>query len=277
MQGAKKSLAPGLAMYQVRPPLLGAEMDPFLMIDHFFMAEPFFPPHPHAGFSAVTYMFEDSEGSFINRDSLGDRSIIGPGDLHWTQAARGVHHEEAPQERGRVCHGAQIFVNLAAKHKHEPPRAFHVTAAQMPVIADGTGTRIKVVAGSYDGHASPLDQLLTPVTMLDVQLKAGARFEHDLPPDWNVFALVVRGEGRFGAEDSAVAVSEGGAVAFADDGTKVIAEAGASGLYLLLCAAAPLNEPVFAQGPFVASNAEQMREIVAHYRAGGMGHLEASF
>lgn len=45
---------------------LGEGIDPFLQIDHFFMGEPTFSPHPHAGFSAVTYMFEDSEGTFIN-------------------------------------------------------------------------------------------------------------------------------------------------------------------------------------------------------------------
>lgn len=54
------------------------------------MSEPTFPPHPHAGFSAVTYLFEDSGGALVNRDSLGDRSRIEPGALHWTQAARGI-------------------------------------------------------------------------------------------------------------------------------------------------------------------------------------------
>jgi redox-sensitive bicupin YhaK (pirin superfamily) len=34
-------------------------MDPFLTIDHFVMREPSIQPHRHAGFSAVTVMFED--------------------------------------------------------------------------------------------------------------------------------------------------------------------------------------------------------------------------
>jgi redox-sensitive bicupin YhaK (pirin superfamily) len=28
----------------------GALIDPFLMVDHFWMSEPTFAPHPHAGF-----------------------------------------------------------------------------------------------------------------------------------------------------------------------------------------------------------------------------------
>ncbi|MBL9037658.1 MAG: pirin family protein, partial [Archangium sp.] len=43
-------------------------IDPFLNVDHFTMSQPTFPPHPHAGFSAVTVLFEDSPGAFINRD-----------------------------------------------------------------------------------------------------------------------------------------------------------------------------------------------------------------
>jgi len=81
-----------------------------------YMRAPIFPPHPHTGFSAVTYMFEDSAGSFQNRDSLGDRALIHPGDLHWTQAGSGLMYEEVPSLPGTLCHGAQIFVNLAAKH-----------------------------------------------------------------------------------------------------------------------------------------------------------------
>jgi redox-sensitive bicupin YhaK (pirin superfamily) len=43
---------------------LGDGIDPFIQLDHFYMRAPIFPPHPHAGFSAVTYLFEDSEGRF---------------------------------------------------------------------------------------------------------------------------------------------------------------------------------------------------------------------
>lgn len=36
---------------------------------------PTFPPHPHAGFSAVTYLFLDSETGIANRDSLGNSTL----------------------------------------------------------------------------------------------------------------------------------------------------------------------------------------------------------
>ena len=58
-------------------------MDPIIMVDHYTMTVPTFGAHPHAGLSAVTVLFEDTEGKFNNRDSLGNDFDINPGDLYW--------------------------------------------------------------------------------------------------------------------------------------------------------------------------------------------------
>jgi redox-sensitive bicupin YhaK (pirin superfamily) len=90
-----------------------ALIDSFLGIDHARMSGATFPPHRHAGFSAVSYLFLDSETAIDNRDSLGNRTLILPGGLHWTAAGRGVVHEEVPVETGKTAHMLQIFVNAA--------------------------------------------------------------------------------------------------------------------------------------------------------------------
>lgn len=64
-------------------------IEPFLVITEYMMERPVFGPHPHAGISVLTYMLPDSVGSFINRDSRGDFSIIEPGAVHITQAGSG--------------------------------------------------------------------------------------------------------------------------------------------------------------------------------------------
>lgn len=43
--------------FGLRDPKLHVAIDPFLSVDYFRMSAPTFPPHPHAGFSAVTYLF----------------------------------------------------------------------------------------------------------------------------------------------------------------------------------------------------------------------------
>jgi redox-sensitive bicupin YhaK (pirin superfamily) len=121
----------GAWMLHPRPP---ASLDPFMMVDHFVMDEPTFMPHPHAGFSAVTYLFEDSEGGIANRDSLGHALHIAPGGLLWTQAGSGVLHEELPVQRGLGTHGLQIFVNSAIAHKDKPAQVFERRAEDIVAV-----------------------------------------------------------------------------------------------------------------------------------------------
>jgi len=79
-------------------------MDPLVMIDHYTMTTPTFGAHPHAGMSSVSILFEDSEGVFNNRDSLGNNIDLLPGDAYWLMAGRGAIHDEKPT-RGSHTHG----------------------------------------------------------------------------------------------------------------------------------------------------------------------------
>lgn len=251
----------------------GTAIDPFLNVDDFRMSEPTFPPHPHAGFSAVTYMFEDSKGSFVNRDSLGDRSVIGPGAFHWTQAARGMMHEEVPQLPGIECHGLQIFVNLRSDHKHEPPRAFHLEAADIPVVALGNGSRARVLAGRVMGTSSPMTGLLTPVLLLDVRIAAGDRIRIPVERDWNCFVMSISGAGETGPEAARQSLQAHEALGFGVDGDAVELVAGAAGLQILLGAGQPIGEPVVFGGPFAMTNANDIAAAQQRYRRGEMGRL----
>lgn len=58
---------------------VAALIDPFIGIDHAWMSGPTFPPHSHAGFSAVSYVFLDSETGIHNRDNIGTENTIFPG------------------------------------------------------------------------------------------------------------------------------------------------------------------------------------------------------
>ncbi|PZV11088.1 MAG: pirin family protein [Pseudanabaena sp.] len=248
----------------------GDGIDPFIQLDHFYMRAPIFPPHPHAGFSAVTYMFEDSVGSFQNRDSLGDHALIHPGDLHWTQAGSGIIHEEVPSPPGSLCHGAQIFVNLAAKHKWSQPVALHLDSAQVPEYLISKGGKVRVVVGTAFGLTSPL-QPLTPVTLLDVTLPPQGKIVHTLPSLHHAFVHVIEGSGEFGAERSHLGTLD---VALLEPGSEIaIIQADECGLHYLLGAGAPLNEPIVSQGPFVMNTAEEIQRAAIAYQSGRMGCL----
>lgn len=143
-------------------------IDPFIGIDHAWMSGPTFPAHPHAGFSAVSYVFLDSETGIHNRDNIGTENTILPGGMHWTTAGRGIVHEEVPAESGKTVHALQIFVDLPAQLKQTAPRALTLAPQDVPVLLV-PGAKIRVPTGDFAGLASPLT-LPTDVVILDISL-----------------------------------------------------------------------------------------------------------
>ncbi|KAG0027541.1 hypothetical protein BGZ81_005500 [Podila clonocystis] len=117
-------------------------LDPFLTLDEFRMAKPTppkgskgtsssskkeatgFPDHPHRGFETVTLMLE---GHFQHQDFTGRQGTIGPGDVQWMTAGRGIVHAEMPyfpenetlgkKKGSSSIWGLQLWVNLPKKHK----------------------------------------------------------------------------------------------------------------------------------------------------------------
>jgi redox-sensitive bicupin YhaK (pirin superfamily) len=222
----------GFQAYSVGQQQLGKQIAPFLQLDHYFMTQPTFAEHPHQGFSAVTYMFEDSEGSFFNEDSQGDRSNIAPGDIHWTQAGSGIRHNETPIEPGKICHGIQMFVDLPLADKSLPAQAFHLTAAQIPVYTTDAGGRVRVVVGDANGVTSPL-KISTKICFLDVILPAHTEIEHEVAADESVFLLAVKGSGFVGETQDAIEANQ--ATLFTLTGNNIHTKAGAEGLQYVLC------------------------------------------
>lgn len=243
-------------------------LDPVVLVDHFVMPTPAFAPHPHAGFSAVTYLFEDS-GGVRNRDSLGDDRVIGPGALHWTQAGRGMLHEELPAVPGVAAHGLQLFVNSRAGHKDAPPAAFHLRADQIPVVRTPDGATVRVARGEFAGQRAQLPAH-TRLTLLDVRLPASGSVAVPVSPGQRAFAIVVSG---------ALAIPEGEvpahhALLFADEGQALRLQApDGQAAQVVVLAGEPINEPIFPRGPFIANTPEQALDMVRRYSRGEMGAL----
>lgn len=252
----------------------GGAFDPFLGVDHFHMRVPMFPPHPHAGFCALTYLFEDSEGALVCRDSLGHTAVVHAGDLYWTTAGRGIVHEEVPQKPGHTVHGLQIFVNLPARMKRMPPSVHHLNAPYVPVRLTESGARVRVVVGSFEDATSPHVPVV-PVTLLDVSIAPSGTFEHRCEGDANAIAYVLAGNGAFGARSRFVRRDD--AATFAHDGDRLRVWAGKQGMRLVLLTGRPLRERVVSRGPFFMSSVDDLEAAFEDYRLGRMGALDASF
>lgn len=168
-----------------------ALIDPFIGIDHAWMSAPTFPPHPHAGFSAVSYIFLGSETGIDNSDSLGTRNLIRPGGLHWATAGSGIVHEEVPAESGKTVHSLQIFVNLARDRKDIAPFTLTMEPEDVPVV-QLPRVKVRVPIGSFNDASSPLVPP-TEVTMLDISLEEGAELAIPITPGHCAFVMPIYG------------------------------------------------------------------------------------
>lgn len=256
------AMSPSFTAASLRPGLM--PMGHVLNVDHFTMSEPTFPPHPHAGFAAVTWMLPWSDGAFTNRDSLGDRSLITPGAFHWTQAGSGMLHEEIPEVPGTRCEGLQIFVKLPETDELSPPRAFHVSPGEVPVHRLPNADA-KVLVGHFADTRSTI-QTSTQTTLLHLSVRGATAIE--VPPDLQAFGLVLRGSGTIGATPATLHDAfplSPGPLPIAGDA-----------LELLLGWSAPLPRAPIFQGPFCMFTRERLGEVARAYRSGAMGHLSPS-
>jgi redox-sensitive bicupin YhaK (pirin superfamily) len=247
-------------------------LDPFLNVDLFELTGPVFAPHPHAGYSAVTYVFDDSTTRFRNRDSLGDNSLIEPGGLHWTVTGSGIVHDEVVEEIGRVGHGAQIFVRLPASAEQDDPYGMHFTPHELPMAELGAGVDLRVVAGEIDGAWSPVREAAN-AHVYDLLLQPGARVELPIDPTFRGFVMTIRGRARVEIDDQVGDLGPEGLGLFEVGDGAVAIEAGSTSAQLLVGAGVPLRQPSYMLGGFCLSTEDRVRAAAERYRAGEMGGL----
>jgi len=244
--------------------------DPVLNIDWFDMRGPTFPAHPHAGFSAVTYVFADSPNGFANRDSLsGEAVTIAPGALHWSRASGGIIHEETPIAGRGSARGLQIFINLPADRQLDPAAAFHVDANDV-VTASGEGWHSRVAVNGVAIGAEP-NALPAPVRIEEVQLQPNAHWSSDVPAAWGGIIIVLDGDVTL---TNGPALHTSAAVAFATShGAQLSLTAGEYGARVAIVSGAQLDQPVHSQGPFMLASPEALAERIAAYQAGDFGTI----
>ncbi len=122
-----------------------------------------FGTHGHRDMEIVSYVLA---GELAHEDSLGNGSVIRPGDVQRMSAGTGVRHSEFNHARERETHFLQIWIEPAAsgiapsyeqKHFGEAERRGRLRLVAAPDGADGAVTihqDARVYAGLFDGAES---------------------------------------------------------------------------------------------------------------------------
>jgi redox-sensitive bicupin YhaK (pirin superfamily) len=245
--------------------------DPFLMLDEFFSDDPDdylagFPSHPHRGFETVTYMLD---GHMRHEDSFGNRGDLGPGDVQWMTAARGIIHSEMPQQTAGRMRGFQLWLNLPAREKMKPAAYRDIPSREIPTLALAGGGAVRVIAGELvQGDtrvAGPIGGLSTQPLYFDVHLPAASEAVIPTPLSHNTFLYVYEGEAVVGDDARPLPFRSAGLLT---PGASVRIRAGEKGVRLLLLAGKPIGEPVVQYGPFVMNTSEEIQQAVIDYQRG---------
>jgi len=262
------------------------DFDPFLLLDDFRndIAEdylPGFPWHPHRGIETITYVLA---GTVEHGDSMGNSGTIGPGDVQWMTAGRGIVHQEMPKgdPAGRM-HGFQLWANLPAALKMTEPRYQELKAGEIPEVIADDGTRARIICGSIWGRKGPVEGIAVDPVYLDVSVPPNKRSSIPVEITRQAFAYVFAGSGKFCNAEAPLAVPtepagwwdttpprEAGnrSLVLFDAGDKISVQAGNDGIRFLLIAGKPIREPVAWYGPIVMNTQAELQQAFQELREG---------
>ena len=243
-------------------------LDPFLLLDDFRSENPAeyiagFPWHPHRGIETVTYMLD---GRVEHEDSLGNKGIIGQGDVQWMSSGSGIIHQEMPKVDRHQMGGFQLWVNMLKVQKMSDPRYQEVRSGQIPEVEPIRGVRMRVVAGDLRGVRGPVRDIGVDPEYIDVRLDPRTDFVHPVKPGHTVFAYLLEGSASFD-EDASDIVEDGHLVIF-HQGDVVRVTTKNDPARFLLISGKPLHEPIAWWGPIVMNTREEIEQAVEEFQNG---------
>ena len=160
-----------------------------------------FPTHPHRDMEIVTYVLE---GALDHKDSMGNGSVIKPGDVQYMSAGTGVAHSEFNASDSETAHLYQIWMF--------PDRQGYKPAYDQKHFTDADKRGKLRLVVSPDGRDGSV-QIRQDNELYATVLAPGESVEHALKPNRHAYVQVARGS-----------VTLNGAQLEAGDGAAVSAE-----------------------------------------------------
>lgn len=272
----------GILLDQALPAQGLEQIDPFILIHHWKSHYPAggspqdsgVGPHPHRGFSPVTFVLE---GGVLHQDSRGNISEVHKNGVQWMNSGMGIVHSERPAQsyldKGGPYEIIQLWINSPANAKMKQPEYIPLTEKEIPKVNISTaGGFIQVVAGKHSGTQGKI-KATSPMDVYMVHMKGGEEVVLSSDQTFNTMIYVADGgiqtdgDHRFFTKELIV---------FDHGGTSVSIKATADSKFLYLSGQA-LNEKMVSHGPFVMNSQTEIMEAIRDYQIGKMGILVEEF
>ncbi len=268
----------GIRLKQALPANNITRVDPFLLLHHGkFTSTGDAPaiqqglgPHPHRGFSPVSFVIE---GEVHHRDSRGNNQIAKNGEVQWMHAGAGIIHSERPSkdlaDRNGTQEVIQLWINSPANKKMQEPNYQFISETEIPVFrSEDKLITNKLIAGKYDGLQSKI-RTESQLLIIWSESQPGGTQTLSIPQEFNTLLYVIKGEMILTGYGK---VEKENLVIFDDHEANIELTADSSTQFLLL-AGAPIHEKVVQHGPFVMNTSTEIMEAMRDYQMGKMGVL----
>ena len=160
-----------------------------------------FPMHPHRDMEIVTYVLE---GALEHRDSMGNGSVIKPGDIQHMSAGTGVTHSEFNASESEPVHLYQIWM-FPEKQGLQP------AYGQKNFSEAAKRGRLRLVV-SPDGRDGSV-KIRQNNELYATVLGEGETVRHALKPERYAYVQVARGS----VELNGIQLGEGDGAAFSEE------------------------------------------------------------
>lgn len=150
-----------------------------------------FGMHPHRDMEIVTYVLQ---GALKHSDSMGNGSVIGPGDVQYMSAGTGVRHSEANASKTEPVHLYQIWM-FPEKQGLKP------VYDQKNFSTDEKKGKLRLVV-SPDGREGSV-KIRQNNELYATVLDPGQSVKHTLKPERYAYVQVARGTVKLNGQELA--------------------------------------------------------------------------
>lgn len=145
-----------------------------------------FPTHSHRDMEIITYVIS---GALEHKDSMGNGSVIRPGDVQYMSAGNGVRHSEFNHSNRDIVHLLQIWI-LPDKENYQP------TYDQKNFTEEARKNNLQLVATGDAQRARDRGAILIrqDADLYASLLATGKTLEHKIDPARGAWIQLVKGQ-----------------------------------------------------------------------------------
>lgn len=176
-----------------------------------------FPKHPHRDMEIISYVLD---GALEHQDSMGNGSIIRPGDVQRMSAGVGVTHSERNPSAAEGAHFLQIWI--------VPAKSGLVPSYEQKFFSEADKLGCLRIVASPDGRDGSVT-VHQDAQLWATLLEPGKEVRHSIAAGRHVYVQVARGNMAISAAGQRLSLTAGDGVALSDESALSLIGDGAPG------------------------------------------------